>query len=307
MIKSTSIKTKILDYYKYLQNRKSSYDIMVENLLLKNENYVNIENQIGKIKFEIAKAYFDKNNEIENTLEIKLKDFENQKSKIKSKILEGVKPYKYDCEICKDSAFLNGKPCKCYNDKVVKYCFDTLGLKKVNYPSFSQGIYSENKVLSNKLIKYCEDFPNNKILNFVFFGKSGTGKTHLAKCIANEVELKGNSVLFLSATDLNYVFLKMHLGEIDKIAVLDVLKQCDLLVIDDLGTEPIFTNVTIEYLLDLISSRISYQKHFIITTNLSSSEIISRYNERIQSRLSDKTTTAILPFKHDDFRKKLNK
>ena len=80
--------------------------------------------------------------------------------------------------------------------------------------------------------------------------------------------------------------------------------DADLLVIDDLGTEPLYKNVTIEYLLSLISNRLENNKHFIITTNLSSAELIERYNERLISRLSDKTKNLHIPFKTKDFRTK---
>ena len=85
-------------------------------------------------------------------------------------------------------------------------------------------------------------------------------------------------------------------------AVFNLPELFDILVIDDLGTEPIYNNVTREYLLALISERLDKNKHFIITTNLTAEEMLSRYNERFISRLSDKNKTKFIPFNGKDLR-----
>lgn len=72
----------------------------------------------------------------------------------------------------------------------------------------------------------------------------------------------------------------------DRSVIFDVLTTCDLLIIDDLGTEPIKNNVTVEYLTAFLSERLNNEKAFIITTNLSSEDLLKRYSERLTSRLS---------------------
>ena len=96
----------------------------------------------------------------------------------------------------------------------------------------------------------------------------------------------------------------MHTSQIDRNLTFEVLSNSDLLIIDDLGTENLFKNVTVEYLLSLISSRLERNKHFIITTNLTAKELLDRYNERFLSRLSDKTKTLFLPFNTEDVRRR---
>ncbi|MBO7214451.1 MAG: ATP-binding protein, partial [Clostridia bacterium] len=130
-----------------------------------------------------------------------------------------------------------------------------------------------------------------------------TGKTQLAKCVLTSVKKSDNIALFLTSTDLNSIFTKMHTSEIDRSLILEVLCGADLLFIDDLGTEPIFKNVTIEYLLSLISYRIDNGKHTIVTTNLTDKELQSRYNERLSSRLLDTSKSFFIPFYSNDFRK----
>ena len=83
---------------------------------------------------------------------------------------------------------------------------------------------------------------------------------------------------------------------------LSPLTDCDLLVIDDLGTEQIYKNVTLEYLLSTISERILAQKHTIITTNLTPEELLDRYGDRLYSRLMDKRIGRAIKFPDTDFR-----
>ena len=130
----------------------------------------------------------------------------------------------------------------------------------------------------------------------------GTGKTYLASSIVGELNKRKVLTVFLTSNELNSIFLKMHRQEIDRELVFDILTACDLLVIDDLGTEPLYNNVTAEYLLSIISERLDKKKHFIITTNLTKSEILNRYSERFLSRISDKKQTAIIPFNGKDLR-----
>ena len=94
----------------------------------------------------------------------------------------------------------------------------------------------------------------------------------------------------------------MHTSALDKAFTFDCLTNCDLLVVDDLGTEPVYNNVTVEYLVALISTRLDIKKPFIITTNLNANELKARYNDRLASRLNDKQTTRFIEFKGVDLR-----
>ena len=114
---------------------------------------------------------------------------------------------------------------------------------------------------------------------------------------------KGYTVLFLNSCELNELFLKYHLADIAlKGDIIYPVYQCDLLVIDDLGMENIYKNVTVPYLYSLIINR--RQKHTIITTNLSHSQIAERYDFRISSRLMDKNLTINVPVLGEDLRLK---
>ena len=76
------------------------------------------------------------------------------------------------------------------------------------------------------------------------------------------------------------------------------------MVIDDLGAEPIYKNVTLEYLLLILSERLAKNMPYIITTNLSQEQILDRYGDRILSRLNDKKHGVNIEIKGEDLRRK---
>ncbi len=302
MIKSNVILQQVNDFYVNKKTKTLAKKEYFNNLLNQNKDYVLLYNKIGATKLDLAKQeYLNNQEEVEklqkslNKLNIKL-----------NKILEDIGYFKYfsnneyDCKTCKDSGFVNGKRCFCYVKKITEVSLNYLGVINKEPCLFSDAnapSIQKQKVL---LQKYATNFPNNNVKNFVLTGKVGTGKTFLSKCVLNTVNQKGYNGVFLTANELNNLFLKMHLGEVQKTVVNEILYNCDLLVIDDLGTEPIYNNVTPEYLLALISDRIDKKSPFIITTNLSNEELINKYNERFVSRLK---TAMFLPFNDKDLRK----
>ncbi len=303
MIKSNKILEKVQDYYQSLRSRNQTLKLNNEQKLLSNERYLNTVNMIGKINYQIAKASFDGEIEKVQKFEIELENLQQIKDEI-----ENLPEYKttenYLCKTCKDNGYVNGKRCACFNKALIKTALSELGVNESSKISFSSSIPAPLKKHYAIMQDYASNFPNVDTQNYVFIGSPGTGKTYLSKCIESEVLNKGYSPIFLTATDLINIFLKMHLSEVDKSLILDILSTCDLLIIDDLGTEPMYKNVTVEYLLTVISTRLDTNKPFIITTNLSTSELLDRYNERLISRLSDKTKTRFIPFNLEDLRRK---
>ena len=303
MIKSNKILEKVQDYYQSLRSRNQTLKLNNEENLLKNEKYLRTVNEIGKINYQIAKASYS--GEIENIekLKIELENLQKIKLEIESAEENQITP-NYSCEICKDNGYVNGKRCVCFNKTLIKTALYELGVSERSKEYFSNSIPTPLNKHYAIMMDYTKKFPETEVNNYVFIGSPGTGKTYLSKCVESEVLSKGYSALFLSSTDLINIFLKMHLSEVDKSLIFEILSTCDLLIIDDLGTEPIYKNVTIEYLLTVISTRLDNNKQFIITTNLSTSELLERYNERLISRLSDKTKTRFIPFNLDDLRRK---
>jgi len=272
-------------------------------------DFANNEKRLKSLNFEIAKAeQFD----LDKDKAIRLKNekqaiINEQEDILKSlKISAALLTVKYTCPTCKDTGFVNGKPCRCFKEKWKRLTFESLGIDPIPAITFKNDTVKKNEKLEKvycALKKYVEKFPLTNTHNFLFTGKTGCGKTFLASAVAGELAKKGFNCIFLTATRLNQLFLKMHTSNyVDRTDYLEILTNCDFLVIDDLGTENIFKNVTIEYLLALISERLAKSKHTIITTNLNSDEIMERYNERFFSRITEKRSSAIINFDGTNFR-----
>lgn len=156
-------------------------------------------------------------------------------------------------------------------------------------------------VLYNSMQKYCKFFPNNDLKNILLCGKVGVGKSCLLSAILNELIERSIDAQYLTAYKLNSLFFKYHTTDFrEKEVIMENLIESDVLIIDDLGTEPILKNVTIEYLIVLLNERIN--KHTIIATNLSLSEIQAKYGDRVFSRLINKQKARIIYIDGNDLR-----
>ena len=131
-------------------------------------------------------------------------------------------------------------------------------------------------------------------------GGTGLGKTLLSACIACEVTEKGYSVAYESAPHLFSKLEKnrFHPDEESAMAVAK-LEGCDLLIIDDLGTE-LPGQFVIASLYALVNDRLLSGKPTVISTNLNISEIKERYSPQIASRLQGHYQ--LLPFVGQDIR-----
>ena len=216
------------------------------------------------------------------------------------------------CPICGDSGNYNGKTCKCVWNEYIKQLKIVCDIEKRAKFTFAN---CDTKTISNEaqratleklyayMKKYAAKLPEVKTKNIVLSGTVGTGKTCLASAVARATVEGGKSCKFLSAYEFNTEMLSCHTSPIAERAnkLHDVL-TADLLVIDDLGTEPRLKNVTVEYLLLVLEERVRAGLCTIITTNLGADGILSRYGERIYSRLSDKIHSKFFTLSGNDLR-----
>lgn len=270
---------------------------------------VNLEKQLV---FDIAKLQADG----EKTKELKeqLKILRDEKNKILSamNITEADLSPKYTCSKCGDSGFVGAEMCECYKKRRNEEIIKASGLESsadCSFEKFNTKICQNEKQAKNqeklkeKLEKWCNDHPNTKKKNIVISGKVGVGKTFFAKCVANKMLSNGLSVCFVSAFDMNNMLMKYHTTfNAEKQSYIIPLIESDILIIDDLGTEPKMKNVTENYLFLVLSERERFSRPVVVTTNLTSDDILEKYGERIYSRLFSKLVGASLYIDGDDLR-----
>ena len=139
-----------------------------------------------------------------------------------------------------------------------------------------------------EILHYCEKYADEfstESKSICMSGQTGVGKTHLSLSIAKVVISKGFNVIYGSSQDLLRDVEREHFGKSnDDKDALGSLLGCDLLIMDDLGTEfeSSFYNSVI---YNVINSRLNRGLPTIISTNLSLSELESRYSDRVVSRL----------------------
>ena len=158
------------------------------------------------------------------------------------------------------------------------------------YPAETDPVFGVSpRLLMERNLQICKKYADTfgkESGNLLFVGGTGLGKTYLSACIANEAAEKGASVAYESAPNL-FAKLSKNQFEGDDMTRADCarLTDCDLLIIDDLGTE--LTNAfVIASLYSLVNERLLSGKSMIISTNLNIDEISQRYSPQIASRLA---------------------
>ena len=202
----------------------------------------------------------------------------------------------YTCPDCKDTGYIGNEKCHCFKQKIIDVLYDKSNLKamakKANFKLLTDKYYQgEDLKRFQGARKAAEDFINSfkeHYQNLFFYGTVGTGKSFLSVCIANEILKKGNSVIYFSATGLFQLLADNAFNpqkKVDRQSTYDDIYGCDLLVIDDLGTELINSFVASE-LFSCINERDIRKKSTIITTNLSLEQLQATYSDRIFSRIT---------------------
>ncbi|MCR5418039.1 MAG: ATP-binding protein [Lachnospiraceae bacterium] len=225
----------------------------------------------------------------------------------------------FSCKDCEDTGYLRdvyGKRsirCKCFSEKLFTRLSEASGLaqliKTENFDHLSDAYYEgEDLVSFKKCEKLCRDFASNSdqcYQNFLFYGNIGTGKSFLSCCVANELLKQGKSVLYFSCAAIFDRLADLRFSDRDeeKQAGRDLqqdLYDCDLLILDDLGTERV-NQFTVSELFSLLNERMLRQKSTIISTNLSFQGLHEMYSERVISRLM--TGYKLCKFSGKDIRK----
>lgn len=216
------------------------------------------------------------------------------------------------CKKCGDTGFVGERLCSCAMPLYLALVKQDSGIKRIPKVTFDDNRAgdvdcAQSKqlcVLYDKMKEFCDRFYDTRVKFILLTGQSGVGKTTLAYAIANALLEKGVSVCFVTAFEFNNLMLRYHTtGVATRAQYMDFLLDCDMLIIDDLGTEPVLKSVTKEYLYNVVDTRIVNGKKTMITSNLNLEELMARYGERTISRMTNKTYSLTRELLGDDLRK----
>lgn len=197
------------------------------------------------------------------------------------------------CPICGDTGFTGNSPCSClmelYKEEQAKELSNMLFIGGEAFENFRLDYYSDEfKNHMSLVLEMCKAYADTfgKTSDNLFFtGAPGLGKTFLSSCIAKVVFEKGYSVVYSTAVQAFSAFEKAHFDrDTASQSETERLLGCDLLILDDLGTE-MTTTFTTSALYQLINTRLTSGKKTIISTNMTVSDIGTRYSAQISSRI----------------------
>jgi len=267
-------------------------------LLLETQpEYYELEKQIRSLRLDVLKGKGDEN-ELAKLREKRLSFL--QKKGIRPEMLEPA-PH---CEICNDSGVTSNGYCRCVIAHQTTADTTLFSFEESNFDLFGEEGELAKRVYAI-MQKYCAKFPEVNKNNVVIVGKCGSGKSYLATAMADCVLKKGYTCFLTTAFGFINDMLKYHTAPLaDKAEIIFPYLDCDMLVIDDLGSETKLNNVSEEYLYLVLNERMAKKRSTVITTNLDYEQISARYGERIASRLFDKNNSIVTSVSNTDLRKR---
>lgn len=294
--KETTYKKAFEQKSKRFAEKKNAREQVLKVAYVSNKRLSEIDNKLAQIGANLAITALSGNTE---QLEI-LKSMSVALTTEKNQILKKsqVKDIEYECSICSDTGYVSGKICECIKreaaDIMCKELSAQMPLDVCTFENFDLKYYSEKEKNGEiprrrmtAILKLCREYAINfnpqTSKNLLFLGGAGLGKTHLTLSIVNEVIKKGYLPVYSSAENL-FTSIENEKFSGDGKGTYEQILNCDLLVIDDLGTE-MATQFTKSVLYNLVNTRILLGKPTIINTNLSMKEIEEKYTARICSRL----------------------
>ena len=224
----------------------------------------------------------------------------------------------YTCPRCEDTGYVDGRMCTCHRALLRQIAYENLNsispLTLSTFEDFSLDYYSDEPVNGMRsdreqmryIYEYCRRYADTLRKdsgNLFFTGATGLGKTHLSLAIASAAIDKGFGVVYGTAQNFAISLERERFARAeDNVGdTLELLNECDLLIIDDLGMEISSSYIT-AMIYNVIDTRIMLKKPTIISSNLSMQELEKRYNERFVSRVLGFYDR--MPFRGKDIRAK---
>ena len=203
----------------------------------------------------------------------------------------------YECEKCGDSGYIGTSMCECMRKKLIYAGYESSGMSRLmrdqSFDNFSLEYYKssrENLIqmteIYNSMKRYAEEFSVEKADNLALFGGTGLGKTHLSSAVAGRLIERGFDVLYTGAVSMISDFENRRFGngQIEEQNSVSRYTDCDLLIIDDLGTE-VSNQFTVSCIYNVINTRLNKKLPTILSTNLTPADFRQKYWDRITSRV----------------------
>lgn len=220
-----------------------------------------------------------------------------------------------DCPLCGDTGFdAQGALCACVRNQAARQraacaCMDA----GARFECFDESLFPEDapagqtgltlraymRRVEAALRRYAQECPANARRNLLLFGPVGTGKTFLLDCIARQCAQRGLAVVRTTGYALNETMRPFEPTPAKR-----DLFDCDLLLIDDLGAEPLQARITVPSLFNVLNERLLARRAYAVSTNLTPLELRDRYGERIASRLLDAASTQVVELFGADLRRR---
>ncbi|MCM1183017.1 MAG: ATP-binding protein [Roseburia sp.] len=260
--------------------------------------YEELDRQVAAVSIEQGRKLLGGDSGALNALKAKLGELSAQRASLLAENgypADFLSPV-YECAKCRDTGYADGVKCSCFRAAETDLIYEQSHIKNLlrtdNFSSLSYDYYAgEDLEKFTKAVQICQNFIESFHLdyhNLFFYGTVGTGKSFLSCCVAKELIDRGNIVIYFSASQLFDALSKSTFDRDSREAVSGIsgdIYECDLLIIDDLGTE--LTNAFVSsQLFSCLNNRHQRRKATIITTNLSLGELRDRYSDRIFSRIT---------------------
>lgn len=269
-----------------------------------------IDREIKGIGFKLTRLVLENPGDKDKIIaeaKIKMAALRNKKEQLllRHNIPKNYLEMKYDCYVCKDTGFLkDGGKCNCLKQLLVNETYKmsniTSVLERENFNTFDSSVFSDLREEGANLspqenmlnvLSICESFTmsfdKDNGENLLFYGPTGVGKTFMCNCIAKDLLDKGHIVVYQTAFQM-FEIIEGYKFKYKKDSLTlenyDNIFKCDLLIIDDLGSE-LTNSFTNSELFNILNTRLLSAKKTIISTNLMPTVLGDQYGPRIFSRV----------------------
>lgn len=284
---------------------------------------IDIDNKVKQLSLQMSLAILKSKDGAKTLEEYKNVIMDLRAQKYEMLVANGYDPeylnIHYRCNKCKDTGYIKGNiKCSCYKSKLISLYYDNSSLKDIvkekNFKNFNLSLFSPHRSDEGKysprrnMENICKYVWNDYIkkfdsinTNLLFYGSPGSGKSYLSYCIAKELLDLGHLVIYKTSDELIKDLREVRFNNNTHLE--DLLINCDLLIIDDLGAEQRNDFATTE-LFNLLNKKILHKKKMLISTNIELGYFSQIYSERIYSRLIGEFK--LCKFYSDDIRLLLN-